>query len=287
MQPPQQPALPQPLRPDPLTSQSAASPQAARGGVHLVEWACEAAGTALLLLAGLSAVCFDFGPDSPLRHFSTSPKLLVTGLLFAGSGSLIAISPLGRRSGAHLNPVVTLAFWTQGKVHRHDVAGYIVSQLAGAVLGTAVVALLWRSQATAIHFGATTPGHGINDFEAVIVEAAMTAILVLAILLLTSGSAARWTPLVLWPLIAVLVWQGAPYTGTSLNPARSLGPALLAPQLRPYWIYVIGPLAGGALAVAAFGLWPRRRVLTAKLFHDPAYPSTLASTMPVAQPAVK
>ena len=105
----------------------------------------------LLLLAGLSAVCFDFGPASPLRHLGTSPRLLVTGLLFAGAGSLIAISPLGRRSGAHLNPVVTLAFWTQGKVHVHDVAGYILSQLVGAVLGTAAVALLWRSQATAIH----------------------------------------------------------------------------------------------------------------------------------------
>jgi len=116
-----------------------------------------------------------------------------------------------------------------------------------------------------------------------LVEAAMTALLVLVILLMTSGRAARWTPLVLWPLIAALVWQGAPYSGTSLNPARSLGPALLAPQLRPYWIYVVGPLAGGALAVAAFGLWPKRRVLTPKLFHDPAYPSTMASSLPVAQ----
>jgi hypothetical protein len=67
-----------------------------------------------------------------------------------------------------------------------------------------------------------------------------------------------------------------------MNPARSFGPALLAPRLQPYWIYVVGPLAGGALAVAAFGLWPKRRVLTAKLFHDPAYPTTFASSLPVA-----
>jgi aquaporin Z len=257
--------------------------QEARGGVHPIEWACEAAATALLLIAGLSAVCFDFGPSSPLRHLGTSPRLLITGLLFAGAGSLLAISPLGRRSGAHLNPVVTLAFWTQGKVHRHDVAGYIVSQLVGAVTGTAVVALLWRSQGRAVHLGATAPGKGLNGIEAVLVEAAMTATLILVILLMTSGSAPRWTPLVLWPLIALLVWQGAPFTGTSLNPARSFGPALLAPRLQPYWIYVVGPLAGGALAVAAFGLWPKRRVLTAKLFHDPAYPTTFASSLPVAK----
>jgi aquaporin Z len=267
-----------------LTGTRTVSTQAARGGVHPIEWACEAAATALLLLGGLSAVCFDFGPSSPLRHLGTSPRLLITGLLFAGTGSLLAISPLGRRSGAHLNPVVTLAFWTQAKVHPHDVVGYIVSQLVGAVAGTAVVALLWGSQGTAVHLGATVPGRGLNDIEAAGVEAAMTGVLILVILLMTSGSAARWTPLVLWPLIAALVWQGAPFTGTSLNPARSFGPALLVPRLQPYWIYVVGPTAGGALAVAAFGLWPKRRVLTAKLFHDPAYPTTFASSLPVAKP---
>jgi aquaporin Z len=237
----------------------------------------------LLLTAGLSAVCFDFGPSSPFRHLGTSPRLLITGLLFAGAGSLLAISPLGRRSGAHLNPVVTLAFYTQGKVHPHDVVGYIASQLLGAVTGTAVVALMWGSQGTAVHLGETLPGRGLDSIEAASVEAGMTAALILVILLMTSGSAARWTPLVLWPLIAVLVWQGAPFTGTSLNPARSFGPALLVPQLQPYWIYVAGPIAGGALAVAAFGLWPKRRVLTAKLFHDPAYPTTFASSLPVAR----
>ena len=266
-----------------MTGTRTVSSQAARGGIHRVEWACEAAATALLLIGGLSAVCFDFGPSSPFRHLGTSPRLLITGLLFAGTGSLLAISPLGRRSGAHLNPVVTLAFWTQGKVHPHDVAGYIVSQIAGAIAGTGVVALLWRSQATDVHLGATVPGRGFDDIEAVLLEAAMTGVLILVILLMTSGSAARWTPLVLWPLIALLVWQGAPFTGTSLNPARSFGPALLVPRLQPYWVYVAGPIAGGALAVAAFGLWPKRRVLTAKLFHDPAYPTTFASSLPVAK----
>jgi len=88
------------------------------GNQHLAEWSCELLGTALLLLGGLSAVCLDFGPHSPLRGLGSSVRLLLTGLLFAGTGSLLAISPLGRRSGAHLNPVVTLAFWTQRKVHR-------------------------------------------------------------------------------------------------------------------------------------------------------------------------
>jgi len=250
-------------------------------GVHPVEWLCELAGTALLLLGGLSAVCLDFGPHTPLAALPGSPRLLITGLLFAGTGSLLAISPLGRRSGAHLNPVVTLAFFTQGKVHPHDLAGYIAAQLTGAVLGTAVLRLLWGREATAVHLGATAPGKGLSRPQAALVEAGVTAALVLVVLLMTSSTrTARWTPLLLWPVIAALVWQGAPYTGTGLNPARSLGPALLAPLLGPYWVYAAGPLLGGALAVGAFALLRDRHVLTAKLFHDPSYPSVTGGSLP-------
>lgn len=262
---------------------SSSTEQPARGGIHLLEWASEFLGTALLLIGGLSAVCLDFAPGSPLDGASHSIRLLVTGLLFAGCGSLIALTPFGRRSGAHLNPVVTLGFWTQRKVHPHDVAGYMAAQVLGAIAGTAVVRLTWGSRARAVHLGATLPGHGINDLQAVAVEAGMTAALLLTILLMTSGvRTARWTPLVLWFLIAALVWQGASYTGTSLNPARSLGPALLASELGVYWVYVAGPLLGGALAVGCFALFRDLHVLTAKLFHDPSYSSTLASSLPVA-----
>ncbi len=77
------------------------------GGWHWAEWSCELVGTAVLLIGGLSAVCLDFGPHSPTARLvpDHSARLLITGLLFAGTGSLVAVSPLGRRSGAHLNPV--------------------------------------------------------------------------------------------------------------------------------------------------------------------------------------
>ncbi|MCU1593762.1 MAG: hypothetical protein JWO12_1154 [Frankiales bacterium] len=258
-------------------------PQPAVGGWHLIEWTCELLGTALLLLGGLSAVCLDFGPSTPFTGLGTSHRLLLTGLMFAGTGSLVAISPLGRRSGAHLNPVVTLAFWTQRKVHPHDLAGYVLSQMAGAILGTLLVRSLWGSEATAVNLGATAPGRGTSDPAALLIEALMTATLITTILLMTSSARyTRWTPLVLWPLIAILVWRGAPYTGTSLNPARSFGPALLAPHATPYWIYVLGPLLGAAVAVSLYALLKTTHVLTAKLFHDPNYPSTLGSSLPTA-----
>jgi aquaporin Z len=254
-------------------------------GLHPVEWGCEGIGTALLLLGGLSAVCLDFGPHSWVAaHVSShSIRLMITGLLFAGTGSLVAISPFGRRSGAHLNPAVTLAFWLRGNVHPHDLLGYTVAQFAGALVGTAAVGLLWGSTARDLEYGATLPGHGLNSIEAVGVEVLMTAVLVLAILFMTSHRrTARWTPLMAWILIATLVWRGAPYTGTSLNPARSFSPAWLGHELSIYWVYVVGPLAGAALAAGLHRVLPGGRPVTAKLFHDPTYKSTLGGSAPVA-----
>lgn len=168
----------------------------AQGGWHWAPWLCEFLGTALLLGGGLSGVFLDFGPASPVaaRLHSTSARLLLTGLLFAGSGSLVALSPLGRRSGAHLNPAVTVAFWTQRKVHPHDLAGYVTAQLAGALSAAAVLRLAWGHTARALHVGATQPGHGFSPLDAAGLEALMTASLILMIFFFTSDArTARWT----------------------------------------------------------------------------------------------
>ena len=259
--------------------------RAPQSGWHWIPWLCEYLGTALLLAGGLSAVFLDFGPYSPVARDlpSTSARLLLTGLLFGGTGSLIALSPIGRRSGAHLNPAVTVAYWTQRKVHPHDLFGYITAQLLGAITACALLRLAWRRTAQVLHLGATQPGHGFSDVAAAGLETAMTASLVLMILLMTSSTrTARWTPLGNWLLVATLVWQGAPYTGTSLNPARSLGPALIAPLLTNLWPYLVGPLAGALVAAGIFAFFPRLNTLTAKISHDPRYRSTLGSDLPTA-----
>jgi aquaporin Z len=259
--------------------------KSAEGGWHWAPWGCEFIGTAILLAGGLSAVYLDFGPASPVTPHLAShgARLLLTGLLFAGAGSLVALSPLGRRSGAHLNPAVTLAFWTQRKVHPHDLAGYIVGQILGALASVALLHLAWGHTAGALHLGATQPGNGFTPLDAAGLETLMTASLVLMIFFFTSNPhTARWTPLGNWLLVATLVWQGAPYTGTSLNPARSLAPALLAPDHAHLWVYIAGPLAGALLAALIFTAFRSTNVLTAKLFHDPRYPSTLGSELPTA-----
>jgi aquaporin Z len=257
--------------------------KAPQAGWHWTEWWCEYAGTALLLLGGLSAVFLDFGPDSPVApHLRAhSARLLLTGLLFAGSGSLVALSGIGRRSGAHLNPAVTIAFFTQRKVHPHDVAGYICFQLLGAVSASLLLRWLWRGQALALHQGVTQPGHGLGDVAAAGVEMVMTAGLVLTIFFMTSyRRTARFTPLATWLLVASLVWQVAPYTGTSLNPARSFSPALVAPLWANLWVYIAGPVAGALLAALIFAGFRETNVLTAKLFHDVRYRSVLGSDLP-------
>ncbi len=212
---------------------------------------------------------------------SHSGRLLLTGLLFAGSGSLVAISPLGRRSGAHLNPAVTLAFWTQRKVHPHDLVGYAVAQIAGATVAAAGLRLLWGHTALALRMGSTQPGHGFGSLDAAGLETLMTAVLILLIFFFTSSpGTARWTPLGTWLLVATFVWQGAPYTGTSLNPARSIAPAVVAADADNLWVYLAGPCAGALFAAAIFATFRHTTTLTAKLFHDPTYPSTLASELP-------
>ncbi|MGO8673505.1 MAG: MIP/aquaporin family protein [Capsulimonadaceae bacterium] len=244
---------------------------------HWKEYGAELVGTLLMVLVGLSAVVFDFGTGLPMLRLVPDAGLrrLVTGLLFAGAGSLIAISPLGKLSGAHINPAVSLAFWIRGKMHGHDAILYAISQFTGACAGAVLLAMVWGPYAASIHYGVTAPGADYTPVEAFIAEALMTFTLVEAIFLFVSSRRLmRWTPLMAWLLIATMVWLEAPISGTSLNPARSLGPDLVAHAWRFQWIYFVAPCLGSACAALAFPLVTRgeRAILTGKLFHVPHYP---------------
>lgn len=258
-------------------------PTPPQGGWHWQEWLCEFGGTAFVLLWGLSAVCLDFGSGSPMVRAvpNHSLRLLITGLLFAGGGSLVAITPWGRRSGAHLNPVVTVSFWLRRHVHPHDLGGYVAAQVLGAFAGASLVRLVWGHIAVSVQLGVTQPGRGLGPIGAAAVEALMTGLLVAAIFFMVAHPRrARWTPLVVWLLIALLVWQGAPYTGTSLNPARSLAPAAIISLWHDLGVYLTGPFLGGLVAVGLFTALPGVETLTAKLYHDPRYRSTLGTVLP-------
>ena len=268
-------------------SEERATPQPATGGLHLGEWAAELVGTAVLVFAALSAVTLMFHPGSVVQDWipSESARLLVLGLVFAVLIVAIATSPIGRLSGAHLNPAVTLAFWITGHVHPHDLFGYWTAQLVGGALGTFALRLVWTETAAGIGYGAITPE--VGPWSAVLIEAVMVGLLVGAMFVVLSVRAlVRWTPVVAGLVVALDTWLGAPFTNTGLNPARTLGPNLVAGQWQDWWVYLVGPIAGAALVAVVWRATPRV-ILTAKLFHDSAYRSVLRTHLPARRPATR
>ena len=245
---------------------------------HPPEYFAELAGTACLVFFGLSAVVFDFAPDLPMSHWLPNPslRLLLNGILFAGSGSLVVISPLGRLSGGHINPSVSLAFWLSGKMHARDFVGYVVGQMLGGLLGATALVLAWRGHAATVRNGMTLPGAGFPLWFVFDCEVALTGLLVFLIFIFVSSKRLlHWTPLMNWIVVAMMVWLEAPISGTSLNPARSFGPALVSGTYTAQWLYFIAPLLGGMMGLAAFKLFtPAWRCLqTGKLVHAPHYRS--------------
>ncbi len=262
--------------------------------LHWFEYGAELLGTALLVFAGVSAVVFDFGTGSPLAQVLPDPSLrrLLTGLLFAGSGALVAISPLGKLSGGHINPAVSLAFWMQGKMHHLDLGGYISGQVLGAIIGSLLVLLVWGGQAASVGYGTTIPGVGYPLWMVFLAEVSLTFVLTFVLVLslflfVSSPRLMRWTPLMVWMLVAGMVWLEAPISGTSLNPARSFGPALVAWSWHHHWLYWVAPPLGAVLAVGAFRLLAsgERDVLTGKLFHVPHYRSVFMNVSAPCMPA--
>lgn len=213
----------------------------------------------------------DFGVGSPVVRMvpAASLRRLITGFLFGSTGAAIAVSGVGKRTGAHINPVVTLAFWLRGKMDRHLAAGYVVAQLAGAVVG-ALPLLLWGGLGRSTAFGTTVPGPGYGSWLALLGEIATTFCLVFGLFVfLGHANLRRFTPALFPVLYAVMVLLEAPVSGTSTNPARTLGPALVARVWTGWWVYWVGPVLGAALAVATHRLGFLRRLQfdVAKVYH--------------------
>jgi aquaporin Z len=155
---------------------------------------------------------------------------------------------MGAVSGAHLNPAVTLAFALRGDFPWRRVPGYIVIQLIAAVTAVLVLRLMFGDVGS---LGATTPGTGFSDLQAVGVELLLTIGLVSTILG-TASSAQNLGPLSALAVGGYIVLAGlwsSPVSGASMNPARSFGPALVTGDFGTYWVYLAGPLLGAAVAV--------------------------------------
>jgi aquaporin Z len=155
---------------------------------------------------------------------------------------------MGAVSGAHLNPAVSLAFALRGDFPWKRVPGYIIIQLLGATLACL---FLYAVFGNIQHLGATLPGSGYANWQALLMEIVLTATLVSVIL--GTASAAQnvgaIAALGVGGYIALAGLWSAPVSGTSMNPARSFGPALVSGDFTSYWVYAVGPLTGALIAV--------------------------------------
>lgn len=239
---------------------------------------CEAIGTALLLAIGLSFVILDFGRGSPIPRLlpGAGARRALTGFLFGCVGAGIAVSQVGKISGAHINPVVTLFFWARKKMTGGLALGYAVAQLAGAIVGTLPL-LLWGHMGRELGYGGTWPGAGVSATLATAGEMLTTfALLAGLVLFLGSRRLRPYTPALFPFLYAVLVYWEAPLSGTSTNPARSFGPNLVSGHWHAWWVYWLGPGLGFLLAFSLHRLVRLERWLhieIAKVYHFEHDPS--------------
>lgn len=167
---------------------------------------------------------------------------MVFGLVVAAM-----IYTFGDISGAHINPAVTIAFWYAKRFPTVAVLPYVTSQIVGAISASAVVYLLFYNHAT---FGATLPsGSNIQSF---ILEMLLTFILMLTIINVTTGAKEKgiMAGVAVGSVVALEALFAGPISGASMNPARSIGPALMSGQYHQLWIYITAPVLGAILAIA-------------------------------------
>jgi aquaporin Z len=161
---------------------------------------------------------------------------------------LTVILFMGAISGAHLNPAVSIGFATRGDFPWRRVPGYIIAQLVGATLACLLLKALFGNAGM---LGATEPGPGISDWQALIMEFVLTAGLVSTILG-TASRALNLGSISAFGVGAYIILAGlwaSPISGASMNPARSFGPDLVLWNFSHFWVYIVGPIAGGLLAV--------------------------------------
>jgi aquaporin Z len=240
---------------------------------HWPEYLMEAAGLGIFMIsAGVFATLMEY-PGSPVRQAIADPFLrrMLIGIAMGLTAISLIYSPWGKQSGAHLNPSVTLTFFRLGKVARWDALCYILAQFAGGIAGVVVVAKLLGNRIAdpAVDYVVTVPGPagpGIAFLAEVLIS-----FLLMTVVLTVSNSArlARFTGLFAGVLVAAYISLEAPYSGMSMNPARTLGSALRAQLWTALWVYFTAPPLGMLLA-AQVRLWVTGAsgIQCAKLHHQ-------------------
>lgn len=197
-------------------------------------------GTFGLVFAGTGAIVVNSASNGAITHAGIA---LTFGLIV-----LAMIYTFGDVSGAHLNPAVTTGFAIACRFAWKEVPGYIVAQLAGAFAASALLALLFPTDK---YLGATLPAG--SQMQSFILEFMLTFLLMLVILSVSTGAKEKGITagIAIGAVIALEAMFAGPICGASMNPARSIAPAVVSGHLQSLWIYILAPVAGAALAVPA------------------------------------
>ena len=191
-------------------------------------------GTYALVFAGTGAIVVDAASGGAITHVGVA--LVVMAM----------ISTFGDASGAHLNPAVSIAFCAAKRLPVRDLAPYIAAQCAGAFAASLTLRVLFPDSAT---LGATLPAGAVG--QSFILEAILTAILMLVILAVSSGSKEKGITagIAIGATVALEAMFAGPISGASMNPARSLAPAVVSGATSHLWVYLAAPIAGALIAV--------------------------------------
>jgi aquaporin NIP len=194
-------------------------------------------GTFALVFCGAGAIVMNDASGGAVTHVGIA---LTFGLIV-----MAMIYSIGAQSGAHINPAVTIAFWASGTFDKKDVFPYVAAQITGAVLASTVLYCLFPEHATQ---GATLP---LNSYsQAFVIEALLSFILMFVIVNVSEGSkeTGKMAGIAIGGVVALEALFAGPITGASMNPARSIGPALFSGELQYLSLYIAAPIVGMLLA---------------------------------------
>lgn len=240
---------------------------------HWPEYLMESAELGLFMVSACFFTALLQHPASPARRFFPSSflRMAITGIAMASTLLVLIHTPWGKRSGAHMNPATTLMFFRLGKLETWDALFYMLFQFVGGLAGV-ILSLLILGPVLAhpnVNFAATSPG-------AAGVPAAFLAELVISFLLaftvLSASNSARlssFTPYFAAGLVTIYITFEAPFSGMSMNPARTLGSAVPAHAFQALWIYFTAPAVGMLIAAELYlRLASTRAVYCAKYHHN-------------------
>jgi MIP family channel proteins len=219
----------------------------------------EFVGTFALIFIGAGSIV---AAGSPITEVFPGAGL-VTIALAHGLAIATMVTAVGHVSGGHFNPAVSVAVWVTRRMGTGELFAYVITQLVGGIAGAAVLRAVvppdvWEASA----LGTTQVAPNISDAQAISIEAVLTFFLVWVVFATAvdpAGAFGKVAGLAIGFVIAMDIMMGGPFTGASMNPARTLGPAVVAGEFAGWWVYFIGPVIGSTLAAVAYELGIIRR----------------------------